>query len=277
MWQVLQCSEDQKVFIPLPDFTISARVGKIGQAQQIWHVYHCVSMQAMDCIHCLGLRALPRSRAKWSPLKATNSGVSTWHCKASGSVKTWKHENMKTWKYNFSILQHVWADSCDFCNTLQRHTAYHCTVSHNCSCFSTCIEVTKHAVFEIQKKRPLAATRVAASGRKWPLGQVAARGGKWPHVAASGRTWPHVGFEISKAAPLASFASFAATCSHLQPLAGTCSQQMAARASGRKWPQVAASGRTLDLKFPKQRHLHHLHHLQPLAATCRNLQPANGC
>jgi len=35
---------------------------------------------------------------------------------------------------------------------------------------------------------------------------------------------------------------------------------------------VAARGRTLDLKFPKQRHLHHLHHLQPLAATCSHLQ-----
>ena len=83
----------------------SARVGKIGQTQQIWHmysiiVYQCISLcilqgpfsqEAMDCIHCLGLWALPRSRAKWSPLKARrNSGVSTWHCKASGSVKTWK-------------------------------------------------------------------------------------------------------------------------------------------------------------------------------------------
>ena len=221
MWQVLQCSEDQKVFIPLPDFTISARVGKIGQAQQIWHVYHCVSMQALDCIHCLGLRALPRSRAKWSPLKATNSGVSTWHCKASGSVKTWKHENMKTWKYNFSILQHVWADSCDFCDTLQRHTAYHCTVSHNCSCFSTCIEVTKHAVLEIQKSGHL-------QPLEWP--QVAARasGRTWPQVAARGRT---LDLKFLKQRHL----------HHLQPLAGTCSQQMAARASGRKWPQVVAT------------------------------------
>eukprot|EP00435_Cladocopium_sp_Y103_P033377 s3116_g8.t1 len=64
----------------------------------------------------------------------------------------------------------------------------------------------------------LAATRVAASGRKWP--QVAASGlwGKWPQVAASGLQgkWPQV------AAPASS-------------------KQVAA--SGRKWPQVAASGR----------------------------------
>ena len=46
----------------------------------------------------------------------------------------------------------------------------------------------------------------------------------------------------------------AATCSH---------------SSGLKWPQVAARGR-LDLKFPKQRHLHHL---QPLAGSCSHLQP----
>ena len=46
--------------------------------------------------------------------------------------------------------------------------------------------------------QPLAATRVAASGRKWPLGQVAASGRKWPQVAASGcldgkyqPEWPH--------------------------------------------------------------------------------------
>ena len=49
------------------------------------------------------------------------------------------------------------------------------------------VEVAKRAVFEIQKSshlQPLAATRVAASGRKWPLGQVAASGRKWPQVAA---------------------------------------------------------------------------------------------
>ena len=93
--------------------------------------------------------------------------------------------------------------------------------------------------------QPLAATcshssgrkwpQVAASGRKWPLGQVAASGRKWPQAAACGRTWPVallVGFEISRAA------SLAATCSHLQPLAAT-----RVAASGRKWPQVAASGR----------------------------------
>jgi len=89
---------------------------------------------------------------------------------------------------------------------------------------------------------------VAASGRKWPLGQVAASGRKWPQVAARGRKWKQVaargrtwpvalleGFEISRAA------SLAVTCSHLhylQPLAATCNHS-----SGRKWPQVAASGR----------------------------------
>ena len=88
------------------------------------------------------------------------------------------------------------------------------------------IEVAKRAVFEIQKSshlQPLAATRVAASGRNWPVAQP-------------------VGFEISKAASLALFASFAATCSHLQPLAAT-----RVAASGRKWPlgQVAARGRLL--------------------------------
>ena len=55
--------------------------------------------------------------------------------------------------------------------------------------------------------QPLAATRVAASGRKWP--QVATSGRKWPEGAASGRKVPQVA------------------------------------ASGPKWPlgQVAASGR----------------------------------
>jgi len=32
--------------------------------------------------------------------------------------------------------------------------------------------------------QPFAANRVAASGRKWPLGQVAASGRKWLQVAA---------------------------------------------------------------------------------------------
>ena len=57
------------------------------------------------------------------------------------------------------------------------------------------IEVAKRAVFEIQKSshlQPLAATRVAASGCKWPLGQVAANGRKCPQVAAIGRKWPQV-------------------------------------------------------------------------------------
>ena len=39
------------------------------------------------------------------------------------------------------------------------------------------------AVFEFQKSshlQPLAATRVAASGRKWPLCRVAASDRKWP-------------------------------------------------------------------------------------------------
>ena len=66
------------------------------------------------------------------------------------------------------------------------------------------------------KKKRLAATRVAASGRTWPVAQP-------------------VGFEISKAASLA---SFAATCSHSS---GREWPQVAT--SGRKWPQGAASGR----------------------------------
>ena len=87
-----------------------------------------------------------------------------------------------------------------------------------------CIEVAKPAEFEIQKAatcshlRPLAATRVAASGRKWPLGQVAASGRKWPVALL-------VGFEISRAASLAAICII---CNHLQP---RC-----------KWLQVAASG-----------------------------------
>ena len=83
--------------------------------------------------------------------------------------------------------------------------------------------------------QPLAATCSHSSGRKWPLGQVAASGRKWPHVAARGRTWPVallVGFEISRAASLAAICII---CSHLQPLAATCSHS-----SGRKWPHVAA-------------------------------------
>ena len=81
------------------------------------------------------------------------------------------------------------------------------------------IEVAKPAVIEIQKSshlQPLAATRVAASGRKWP--QVAARasGRNWPQLAASGRKWPQVAASGRKWPQVA--------------------------ASGRKWPQVAASG-----------------------------------
>ena len=75
--------------------------------------------------------------------------------------------------------------------------------------------------------QPLAATCSHSGGRKWP--QVAAR--------ASGRKWPVallVGFEISRAALLAAICII---CSHLQPLAATCSHS-----SGRKWPQVAAAG-----------------------------------
>ena len=105
-------------------------------------------------------------------------------------------------------------------------------------------------IWDIQKSshlQPLAATRVAASGRKWP--QVAARasGRKWPQVAASGRyrgrKWPHVaarGRLLYLVGPIWNFQS-SVTCSHLhylQPLAATCSHS-----SGRKWPQVAASGR----------------------------------
>jgi len=38
------------------------------------------------------------------------------------------------------------------------------------------------------------ATRVAASGRNWPL---PASGRKWPQVAASGRKWPLSAISIS--------------------------------------------------------------------------------
>ena len=51
------------------------------------------------------------------------------------------------------------------------------------------IEVAKPALFEFQKRchlQPLAATRVAASGRKWPQGAVGASGRKWPQVATEG-------------------------------------------------------------------------------------------
>ena len=59
--------------------------------------------------------------------------------------------------------------------------------------------------------QPLAATRVAASGREWPL---LPSGRKWPQVAAPPK-WPQVA-------------------------ASGRSRQI--RASGRKWPRVAAFG-----------------------------------
>ena len=74
----------------------------------------------------------------------------------------------------------------------------------------------------------LAATCSHSSGRKWPLGQVAARGRTWPVALL-------VGFEISRAASLAAICII---CSHLQPLAATCSHLQPL-----EWPQVAASGR----------------------------------
>ena len=88
----------------------------------------------------------------------------------------------------------------------------------------------------ISKKQPLAATRVAASGRKWPLGPgshlqpLAAT-----RVAASGRKWP---LGVSRTSAGSHLQPLAATRRRLQPLAATCSHS-----SGRKWPQVAASGR----------------------------------
>ena len=97
--------------------------------------------------------------------------------------------------------------------------------------FWSSIGVAFCAVFEFQKSshlQPLAATRVAASGRKWPLCRVAASD---PQVAAFD-AWPRC-FNLIKS-------------SHLQPLAAT---RVAASGrfspSGRKWPQVAAlsSGR----------------------------------
>ena len=109
------------------------------------------------------------------------------------------------------------------------------------------VQFAKRALFEFQTRshlQPLAATRVAASGCKWPQGgcwskckwpQVAASGRKWPQVAASGRKWPQVA------------------------------------ASGRKWPQVAASGRkwpqvATGRKGPLSSQVHGSH-LQPLAGT----------
>jgi len=57
------------------------------------------------------------------------------------------------------------------------------------------IEVAKRAVFEFKKRshlQPLAATRVAASGRKWPQVAASGRRGLLEQVAASGRKWPQV-------------------------------------------------------------------------------------
>ena len=104
---------------------------------------------------------------------------------------------------------------------------------HNCAgiCF---IGVAFCAVFEFQKSshlQPLAATRVAASGRKWPLCRVAASDRKWPQVAAFD-AWPRC-FNLIKS-------------SHLQPLAAT-----RVAASGR-FSRVAASGREWPL-FPSGR------------------------
>ena len=87
------------------------------------------------------------------------------------------------------------------------------------------------AVFEFQKSshlQPLAATRVAASGRKWPLCRVAASDRKWP-PSTRGRGV----FNLTKS-------------SHLQPLAAT-----RVAASGR-FSRVAASGREWPL-FPSGR------------------------
>ena len=121
--------------------------------------------------------------------------------------------------------------------------------------------------------QPLAATRVAASGRKWPQGggcgcvskwpQVAASGRKWPQVAASGRKWPQVaasgGKRRSKWQQVAASSCWpqgVPTPSAWQPLAATrvaasgrrgLLEQVAATQAmrlGRKWrPEVAASGR----------------------------------
>ena len=136
-----------------------------------------------------------------------------------------------------------------------------------------------------------------------PLAPAATCGRKWPQVAASGRKWPvaqPVGFEISKAASLAlfpSFASFAATCSHLQPLAATCSHlqplaatciiciicrhlqplaawpQVAARASGRKWPHVAARGRTWLVALLVGFEISRAVSLAAMCIICSHLQP----
>ena len=95
--------------------------------------------------------------------------------------------------------------------------------------------------------QPLAATRVAASGCKWPL---QASGRKWPQVAAPSE-WPQVaasGRPRQFPASGRKWPQMAAPSEWPQMAASGRSSQF--QASGRKWPQVAASGRFLRFQFP---------------------------
>ena len=100
--------------------------------------------------------------------------------------------------------------------------------------------VRQHSLLSGSHLQPLAANRVAASGRQWPPAFVFSSAAtcshlqplEWPPVAASGR--PHSLF----------------IGNHLQPPAanrvaasGRQGKWPQVAASGRKWPQVAASGR----------------------------------
>ena len=105
-------------------------------------------------------------------------------------------------------------------------------------------------------RQPLAANRVAASGRQCPPAFSSQRqplaatcsqssGRKWPIVATS--IWFFIGSH--RQWPPAFLFSSATTCSHLQPIEWP---QVAARASGRKWPPLPKSN-----SCPSARSLQH--------------------
>ena len=96
--------------------------------------------------------------------------------------------------------------------------------------------------------QPLAATRVAVSGCKWPL---QASGRKWP-LPASGRKWPQV------AAP-SEWPQVAAPSEWPQVATSGRSKRVAASgrkwplpASVRKWPQVAAPSEWPQVDAPSE-------------------------
>ena len=111
------------------------------------------------------------------------------------------------------------------------------------------VQFAQPALFEFQTRshlQPLATTRVAASGCKWPQGgcwskckwpQVAPSGRKWPQVAASGHKWPQVAASGRK------WPQVAASGRKWPQVAASGRKWPQVAASGRKWPQVAASGR----------------------------------